>query len=132
MADIHLLDRTAGVYRVVLHIPLPGTDNSAGIPWRTAYIRRHGLANEGAAPSSILPDGDGAGGTISAAEKAQVAAAEVIEETHDLALESDGDSLADINRVAQDLYARRSTALLAAGGELDEALRQYGRTADAS
>lgn len=67
MANIHILDTTDGVdFRVVCHIAVPNTPNSAGTNWRTAVI------NSGFGGTTVLPDGDGTAGTISAAEKASI------------------------------------------------------------
>lgn len=73
MAKVHVLERTQQGYRCVFHIPVPATNNPVGLPWRTALLRSRG------AQTTALPDGDGTGGTISAAEKAQLLAWEILE-----------------------------------------------------
>jgi hypothetical protein len=74
--DYHVLTGTpdGNRFRFAFHVPVPGTGtNRAGIQWRTALI------DSGLGGSTVLPDGDGTGGTISAAEKAEVEAGSVYE-----------------------------------------------------
>ena len=66
MANIHVLDRDGSEFRVVVHIPIPNTLNSAGVSWRDALI------NSGIGGKTVLPDGNGTGGTIIGAEKVQI------------------------------------------------------------
>lgn len=69
MADYHVLTGSAdgNSFTVVHHVPVPGSGNNrAGVQWRTA------LVNSGLGGKTVLPDGDGTGGTISAAEKAAI------------------------------------------------------------
>lgn len=82
MASYHVLTGTAdgNSFVLVLHVPIPGAGNNrAGVQWRTA------LVNSGIGGSTVLPDGDGSGGTISAAEKAQIASGAVFEVVEDFA-----------------------------------------------
>lgn len=65
MASYHVLEGQGdgNGYRVVYHVTIPGTGNNrAGIQWRTA------LMNSVLKNTSVLPAGDGTGGTISATE----------------------------------------------------------------
>jgi len=112
MANSHILDQSGpGRFRVVYHVAIPAGNNAAGVPWRTCVA-----ANVGAIPS-VLPDGDGTNGTISAAEKAQLASGAVYESVR----EEKGQSLAAFAQV----FARRSAEILA---ELQARYAQYGRT----
>jgi hypothetical protein len=77
--DYHVLTGLddGNAFRVVNHIPIPPANNRVGVNYRTAII------NSGIGGRTILPDGDGSGGTISAAEKAAILAGslyEVVEE----------------------------------------------------
>ena len=72
MANIHILDNQAGRVLLVLHIAIPAGNNSAGMAWRAALLRTGG-------GTTMLPDGDGTLGTISAAEKASVLAGAIYE-----------------------------------------------------
>ena len=113
MANIHVLEQTApGRFRVVLHVAIPAGNNPAGVPWRTAVA-----ASVNAAKPSVLPDGDGTNGTISAAEKAQIISGAVFE----VVREEKGQTTAS----AANIYALRSAAILA---ELQARYNQYGRT----
>jgi hypothetical protein len=76
VADYHVLTGTedGNSFVVVHHIPIPsGAANRAGVAYRTALI------NSGYGGKTVLPDGDGTGGTISAAEKTQVQAGALFE-----------------------------------------------------
>lgn len=63
MSDVHILSGPNGRLRMVCHVPIPNGNNSAGVAWSTA------VRNWRPGPVTILKDGDGAAGTISAAEK---------------------------------------------------------------
>jgi len=96
----------------VLHVAIPAGNNPAGVPWRTAVA-----AHVDALKPSVLPDGDGTAGTISAAEKAQIISGAVLE----VVREEKGQTTAS----AANIYALRSAAILA---ELQVRYGQYGRT----
>jgi len=72
MANIHILSMDGTEFTAAFHIAIPATNNAAGVPWRTVVLRNRG-------GTTILPDGDGLLGTISAAEKAQIIAGAVVE-----------------------------------------------------
>lgn len=74
MANVHILDVQRGVYaRIVYHIPTPAGNNNSGVAWKDVVVRA------GLNTLSVLKDGDGVGGTISAAEKASIAAGDLVE-----------------------------------------------------
>jgi hypothetical protein len=75
MASYHVLtgQDDGNAFRVVFHLPIPVANNRAGVAYRTA------LVNSGLGGTTTLPDGDGTGGTISAAEKTQVQAGQILE-----------------------------------------------------
>ncbi len=74
MTRLHVLaGDIGGRYRCVLHEPVSAGNNAVGVAWRTALIRSK------LGGTTILPDGDGNGGTISAAEKTQIVNGEIIE-----------------------------------------------------
>lgn len=60
-------------YQVAYHLPIPNNNNRVGVNHRTA------LVNSGIGGTTVLPDGDGTDGTISAAEKTQITNGEVFE-----------------------------------------------------
>ncbi len=76
MSNIHVLERTNGLYRIVFHIAVPAGNNSAGLAWQSVILMS-GLS----AGTTALKDGDGTGtdGGISTAEKASIAAGSVYE-----------------------------------------------------
>ena len=117
MANVHVLESPApGRFRVAYHVAVPATNNAAGVPWRTAIVNSR-PAGANAPPISVLPDGDGTDGTISAAEKAQLTSGAVYE----FVREEKGQTGATINA----MHAQRSAEVLAA---LQARLAQFGRT----
>jgi hypothetical protein len=84
MAAIHVLDHQPGTaeYRVAVHWSVPAGNNSAGTPWKTA------LLNSRLAGTTVLKDGDGTAGTISAAEKASIVAGDVVETVDTVRIDS--------------------------------------------
>lgn len=68
MANWHALtgDAFGNTYTVVYHVPIPSANNRVGVNYRTA------LVNSGLGGTTRLPDGDGTGGTIAAAEKTSI------------------------------------------------------------
>jgi len=112
MANLHVLEQIGPArFRVVLHVAIPAGNNPAGVPRRTAVA-----AHVDAAKPSVLPDGDGTAGTISAAEKAQIISGAVYEVVRD----EKGQTGAGINA----MFAARSAEVLAA---LQARLAQFGR-----
>lgn len=81
MADWHALTGSpdGNAFRICFHIAIPSVNNRAGINYRTALI------NSGIGGRTILPDGDGTGGTISTTEKANITAGSVYEVVEDFA-----------------------------------------------
>lgn len=75
MSNIHVLERTNGLYRMAFHIAVPAGNNSAGLAWQSVLLK------SGVGGTTILVDGDGTGtdGGISTAEKASIAAGSVYE-----------------------------------------------------
>ena len=74
MANVHILDyQDGGRLRMVFHFAVPNTSNPRGVNYRTI------LAQLGLYGTTILPDGDGTNGTISAAEKASIDSRAVVE-----------------------------------------------------
>lgn len=111
MANSHILEQTApGRFRVVYHVAIPASNNGAGVPWRTCVAANVGLV------VSVLPDGDGTHGTISAAEKAQIVSGAIVE----IVREEKGQSLAAF----AGMFTQRSAEVLAA---LQARYAQYGR-----
>ena len=112
MANLHVLEQIGpGRFRVVLHVAIPAGNNPAGFSWQTAVA-----AHVDASKPSVLPDGDGTAGTISAAEKAQLTSGAVYE----FVREEKGQTGAGINA----MFAQRSAEVLAA---LQARLAQFGR-----
>jgi len=66
MAKAHVLDATGANSRIAFHIAVPAGNNASGIAWTVA------VKNSGIGGTTILPDGDGTGGTISSSEKTDI------------------------------------------------------------
>lgn len=119
MADMHVIDGDVnGKVKVVMHFDFPDTLNAAGVSYRTALVRA------AMASVSVLPDGDGTGGTIDAVEKASLAAGAIIEHIEAFEVETAGVTVALIRAALRSRYARESTRVVA---ELQKRLRYYGR-----
>ena len=73
MAHLHVLETTDTGGTLVVHVAIPATNNSVGLAWRTA-LTRSGLGG-----ATVLPDGDGTQGTVSAAEKVDIVSGAVYE-----------------------------------------------------
>lgn len=121
MANMHILTRQGANFTVVYHIAVPNGNNPAGTNWRTA------LVSSGRGGTTILPAGDGSGGTISAAEKALIESGAVLEQVVQIDPTQGGSNttLAQINACLDADYATNSQSLLI---ELQGMLAQYGRT----
>lgn len=100
MANSHVLEQIEpGKYRIVHHLPIPAANNLSSVPYRTI------LAAEVAARvaqvggrASVLPDGDGTQGTISAAEKAQIVSGAIYELVRDEAVATIPELVAQFDR----------------------------------
>jgi hypothetical protein len=75
VSGLHVLERVGNQYRVALHITVPTGNNSAGVSWANVLIKS-GLGGD-----TVLADGTGTDGGISAAEKASIAGGTVLEVT---------------------------------------------------
>jgi hypothetical protein len=104
MAKIHVLDSDGnGVYRVVLHTPVAGGNNSAGHAW-TDVVVAAGLN------TSILPEGTGIG-EISTAELADITAGNVLEIVSSINAESGGATAGSLTALANQIIADRTAQL---------------------
>lgn len=72
MANIHVLAMDGSEFTAAFHLAIPNSNNTAGVNWRTVVLR-NGYG------TTILPDGDGTLGTISAAEKSDIQSGAVVE-----------------------------------------------------
>jgi hypothetical protein len=118
MANVHILDRQGGEFRVVFHIAVPAGNNAANVPWQTALVR------SGLGGTTTLPDGDGNGGTISAAEKTSIATGAVYEQVGTIDPTQSGGSVANINAWLDQMHAARVSEVQAA---LSARLQWFGR-----
>lgn len=122
MASVHILDRTGPQsFRVALHIAVPNTPNAAGVNWRTA------LLNSGLGGVTVLPDGDGAAGTISVSEKTSIQTGALYEVVEEWELLTAGNATAQVLAYLDACYTQKKAAILA---DLQARLNQFGRTRD--
>ena len=120
MADVHVLERNNDRVRLALHFPVPPGNNASGVPWSTA------LLNSGRG-GTILQDGDGTAGTVSASEKAALVAGTRYEAVEDAKLLSSGTSVAQLNAYLDVYWTKRRAEVLS---ELQKTLNHFGRTRD--
>lgn len=113
MSNLHILETPPNRMRFVIHVAVASANNSAGINWRTVLVR------SGIGGKTILPDGDGTGGTISAAEKAEVLAGSIYEAV------LDEKTWPTSNAELDALFNTRRVQILA---DLQNRLKYYGAT----
>lgn len=118
MSDMHVIDGDGrGSWKVVMHFAVPDADNDVGVNYRIA------LVNSGLKSTSVLPDGDGTGGSISTDEKNDLAAGILYE--HVVSLRLDGSGTTNASRVAnlKKLYAAAETEVI---NKLQKQLKLFG------
>lgn len=123
MADYHVLTGSAdgNAFTVVFHLPVPGAGNNrAGVQWRTA------LVNSGLGGRTVLPDGDGTGGTVSAAEKAGIEAGAV----HEVAEQVSTHPGETAPQLRDRIDARHAALVASVQAELQGRLTYYGFVRD--
>lgn len=115
---VHVLESLGrGRYRVVLHTAMPAGNNPAGFTWKSAYIAA-GLA------VTVLTEGT-APGNITAAEKAQVIAGDVVEIIGEMEAETAGTAPGAVTAAVTQMANAIIAGALAA---LQERLKFYGYT----
>jgi hypothetical protein len=121
MTNMHVLTKTGVTYRIVGHVAVPVGNNLAGVSYRLAVVRSK------LGGTTVLPDGDGTAGTISAAEKTNIVTdGSLYEIVYDLDVTQGGSisGAAILTYMDQDFAARSSEALTFLQGQLV----QFGRT----
>lgn len=118
MANIHVLDRQGAGFRCAVHIAVPAGNNNAGTAWSAALVR------SGNGGTTTLPDGDGTGGTVSAAEKTSIAGGTVLEVVDVLVPPDNATTAAAINAWLDAYHAAKVSEVQA---RLQRELSQYGR-----
>jgi len=107
MSDMHVIDGDGkGTWRVVMHFDVPDINNAVAVNFRTALI------NSGLATTTVLPDGDGTEGTISAAEKTDLTNGVKFEHVFSLDLDDSGTTTSSRIASLQAAYARENTAVV--------------------
>ncbi len=117
MADMHVLIGNGRQWRVAMHFAVPAGNNTAGVSWSDA------LANSELGGATVLPDGDGTGGTVSAAEKTSIESGTILEYVVVLPIESGGSSPVNIRDSLREFYAVEKADMLAC---LASQLRYFG------
>lgn len=118
MGKAHVLDGN-GVTRIVFHIAVPAGNNSAGISWVNA------VKNSGLGGTTVLPDGDGTGGTISTAEKLELTNGTTYEYVWSDVPVPAGMNVAQANAYLDALHA---AAVVEIQAQLQNRLRYFGYT----
>ena len=112
MSEVHVITTGGRQMRIVCHVPVPAGNNSAGVSWQTA------LVNSGIGGTTVMKDGDGTAGTISAAEKTSLTTGAIFEVIVPMDLGNDFDGLS-----AAAKNARVDAAFNAAKAELQTRLQ---------
>lgn len=121
MSSVHVLSSASTSATLVYHFPVPNTNNSAGVNWRLVVSRSRSTVSAGVTtpPKSVLPSGDGTGGTISPAEATQIANGDVAEV---VLVEKNRPST---NAQLDEMYNKRLAQFLA---EMQDKFGYYGYT----
>jgi hypothetical protein len=125
MSKIHVLGQSNNVIDCVAHFAMSAGNNTAGVPWKTAYLATFGTG----APTSILPtsgNNNPAPGKIGNAELSQIVSGDLIEITFQAGLEaadlaSQAATDAKLNIFADRAIAKKQT-------EFAETYKYYGYT----
>jgi hypothetical protein len=117
VANIHALRYDGTSISGVAHVAIPPGNNSAGVSWQVALIR------SGLGGTTVLPDGDGTGGTISAAEKSQIASGALYEAP--ITLRPESVAPAGIGAYVDSVFAQTTADVQA---ELQRRLKYFGYT----
>lgn len=118
MSDIHVLTGDGSQQRVVMHLPVPNTNNEVGVNYRTA------LVNSGLGGATTMTEGSGAG-QINTVEKAKVEAGEVYEHSTTFELEGVGASTASQQAALRAAFTREKTAVV---DKIQRQLKFFGHT----
>lgn len=89
MANVHVMTTDGNEVSVVMHFAIPATNNAAATPWQTIAGRFYG--------KTILPDGDGTQGTISATEKTGIVSGALVEQSQTFKLGTNAPTGAQID-----------------------------------
>lgn len=106
MSDMHVLTGSGESWNVIGHFAVPDQTNVASINYRTAIV------NSGVGGTTVLPDGDGNGGSISAAEKSQIEAGELYEHAFSVRLEANGATTPAAVALLKERYAEMKTRVV--------------------
>ncbi len=106
MADMHIITGGRHAWRVVMHFAVQNVNNAVGVNYRTALI------NSGLASVSVLPDGDGNDGTISATEKTALDDGSIYEHVESLVIDGPGTDTASRVAMLKAEYASIETRVI--------------------
>ncbi len=109
-------DKKSSHYRVIMHFPVSGGNNSAGIPWQVALKSTN--------PTTVLPIG-AAAWEISEADKLLIEDGRVLEYPVTLDLEPGRDTVEKVSKALQRAYGRARTE---ARDTMARQLRWFGLT----
>ena len=117
MSDMHVLDGNGSTYRVVMHFPVSGGNNSVGTAWSTALLESAGFNEDGtpATPTTALR-------TIDTIEKDAIEAGTVFEHVGNFRIESGGTSNAALRASLREFYGLEKTRVIA---EIQTRLRYF-------
>lgn len=128
MADINIMTgNNAGEWTIVMHFPVPDTDNAVGVNFRTALLNS-GLGLQENGRRTILASGTGPG-QITTVEEAQLDSGAIYEHSASFRAESGGTGNAVLQASVREFYvAQNASVQLSIGSKL----RYFGHTMSAS
>ncbi len=114
-------------WTLVMHFLVPDVNNVVGVNYRTAIVNS-GLGQHEDGRRTVLPSGDGTGGTIDATREALLDSGEMFEYVASYRVESGGTSNAQLQSAIQEFYDSQNAAVQASVGSR---LRYFGHTESA-
>lgn len=126
MSDMHVMTGNGETWTIVMHIPVPNTNNAVGVNHRTALVNSGYGVTDGR--RTILTQGSGVG-EISAAEEALLDNGVLYEHVGSFLAESGGTSNSDLQASIREFYDTERTTVL---NRLAACFRYYGHTESAS
>ncbi len=118
MADMHVLTGSKNRWNVIMHFPIPNSNNPVSVNYRTA------LVNSGLGGFTQLVEGTGPG-QITTAEKVQVESGELYEHSVEVFADGTGQSTGGRQALLREVYTVTKDAVIA---DLQDKLKFFGHT----
>jgi hypothetical protein len=123
MANVHVLTTNpGGTLQVAFHVDTPAGTNAVGMPWSTAVLKSG--YSKGTTVIATVGDGSSGSGTITQAEKDQIAAGTRVEVVTSIPW---AEGMTGAQKVAA-IDAALATVQIDVPNEIQRQHRDYGRT----